>query len=161
MANGKRKVRAMGENRWTASMVEERMAEAAHVLRSLPEERVQGYFSTWPEVVRDFWDAFGWHDAVLSPARPSPTAIDRMDEAMTWLRWLDPTDAKIVWERAAKTRWKPICHRFGLARSTAWRHWVAGLALIAARLNGRRRLYTGSHVRRYAERVRADAERKY
>ncbi len=151
----------MAEKCWTASMVEERMAEAAHVLRSLPEERVQGYFSTWPEVVRDFWEVFGWHDAVLTPARPSPTAIDRMDETMTWLRWLDPTDAKIVWERAAKTRWKPICYRFGLARSTAWRHWVAGLALIAARLNGRPRLYTGSHVRRYAERVRADAERKY
>lgn len=150
----------MTEQRWTASMVEERMAEAALVLRRLPEERVQGYFSTWPEVVRDFWDAFGWHDAVLRAPRPSPAAIDRMDEAMTWLRWLDPVDAKIVWERAANTRWKPICHRFGMTRATAWRHWVAGLTLIAARLNGRPRLHTGSHVRRFAETIRAEAVRK-
>jgi hypothetical protein len=105
----------MTEHRWTASMVEERMAEAAQVLRGLPQEWGQGHFSSWPEVVRDFWDAFGWHDAVLRPARPSPAAIDSMDEAMTWLRWLDPIDAKIVWERAANTRWKPICYRFGMA----------------------------------------------
>lgn len=83
---------------------------------------------------------------------PTPESIDRMDESMRWLRWLEPVDARIVWERAAKTRWKPICHRLGMTRATAWRHWVAGLALIAHRLNGESRRPTGIHAPRAAER---------
>ncbi len=34
---------------WTPSLVEARLAEAAWVLKRLPEPRRQGYFSTWPE----------------------------------------------------------------------------------------------------------------
>ena len=49
----------MGDKHWTPLLVEEQFAEAADVLKRLPEERVQGYFSTWPEVVRSVYDAFG------------------------------------------------------------------------------------------------------
>ena len=55
----------MGDKHWTPLLVEEQLAEAADVLKRLPEEQVQGYFSTWPEVVRSVYDAFGWHDSVL------------------------------------------------------------------------------------------------
>ena len=41
---------------WTPSLVEERLAEAAFVLKRLPEPRRQGYFSTWPEVIHSFAD---------------------------------------------------------------------------------------------------------
>ena len=43
----------MGNNHWTAPLVEERLVEAAGVLKRLPEEKVQGYFSAWPDVVLD------------------------------------------------------------------------------------------------------------
>lgn len=79
----------MAEQHWTASLVEERLAEAADVLRRLPEERVQGYFSTWPAFLRDVREAYGWQQARMRPIPPSPGAIDRMDEAMRWLRWLE------------------------------------------------------------------------
>ena len=49
----------MGEMNWTPLMVEERIVEAADVLRRLPEERVRGYFGVWPEVVHDFADKVG------------------------------------------------------------------------------------------------------
>ena len=150
MASGTPGVRVMAEERWTASRVEARMADAADVLKRLPEDRVQGYVSAWPEIVRSVHESFGWQEPVLKRPWPSPGSIDRMDEAMRWLAWLEPVDARIVWERAAKTRWKPICYRVGMTRATAWRHWVAGLALIALRLNGESRLPAGIRAPRAA-----------
>lgn len=128
----------MAEQRWTASLVEERMVEAADTLKRLPEERVRGYFSTWPTVIRDYWEAFGREDVRLRRGPPSAAAIDRMDEALAWLAWLDPAEARIVWLRASGERWKTVCWKVGLARTAAHQHWMYGLCVISWRLNGRR-----------------------
>ena len=61
-----------------------------------------------------------------------------MEETFTWLAWLEPDDARIVWMRAEGERWKPICWKGGLSRQHAWRRWVVALCLIAMRLNGER-----------------------
>jgi hypothetical protein len=128
----------MAEQRWTASLVEERMVEAADTLKRLPEERVRGYFSTWPTVIRDYWEAFGREDVRLRRGPPSAAAIDRMDEALAWLAWLDPAEARIVWLRASGERWKTVCWKVGLARTAAHQHWIYALCVISWRLNGRR-----------------------
>lgn len=128
----------MAEQRWTASLVEERMVEAADTLKRLPEERVRGYFSTWPTVIRDYWEAFGREDVRLRRGPPSAAAIDRMDEALAWLAWLDPAEARIVWLRASGERWKTVCWKVGLARTAAHQHWMYALCVISWRLNGRR-----------------------
>jgi hypothetical protein len=60
------------------------------------------------------------------------------DEAMLWLRWLEIEDAKLLWLRAERTAWKPICWQFGLSRTAATRRWQYGLAVIVWRLNGKR-----------------------
>jgi hypothetical protein len=117
-------------------MVEDRVVEAAAVLRHMPPPRVAGYFSTWPEVVRSFGDLVGQEPAALKP-RPSPAAITRMEEAITWNRFLERDDAALMWARADGMQWKPICHRFGIARATAHRRWEYALSVIAWRLNGR------------------------
>ena len=59
---------------WTPSLVEERLAEAAFVLKRLPEPRRQGYFSTWPEVVHSFGDKVGQEPRPMR-ILPSPQAI--------------------------------------------------------------------------------------
>lgn len=128
----------MAEQRWSASLVEERMVEAADTLKRLPEERVRGYFSTWPTVIRDYWEAFGREDVRLRRGPPSAAAIDRMDEALAWLAWLDPAEARIVWLRASGERWKTVCWKVGLARTAAHQHWMYALCVISWRLNGRR-----------------------
>ena len=127
----------MAEQRWTASLVEERIVEAADTLKRLPEERVRGYFSTWPTVIRDYWEAFGREDVRLRRGPPSAAAIDRMDEALAWLAWLDPAEARIVWLRASGERWKTVCWKVGLARTAAHQHWMYALCVIAWRLDGR------------------------
>ena len=125
----------MADMRWTASMVEERFEEAAFTLRRLPESRVPGYFNTWPQVVRSAYEAFGWERARMPRIAPSPGAIGRMEETFTWLLWLEPDDARIVWLRAENVPWKPICWRVGLSRKTAWQRWVAALQTVASRLS--------------------------
>lgn len=122
---------------WTREQVEERLIEAADVMKRLPEVRVQGYFSTWPQIVHPFSDLVGQERQPMKRPGPAPDAIDRMEAALPWLTWLEPGDAKLVWARAEGTKWKPICWRFGIGRATACRRWEYGLSLIAWRLNGR------------------------
>ena len=123
---------------WTIEMVEERLVEAAAVIRRLPSVRVPGYFNTWPKMVIEFADRVGQQPEPMRLPPPSPSAISRMEEALLWLRWLDAEDAKMVWARSDGTSWKAICWRFGISRATANRRWQYGLCLIAWRLNGRR-----------------------
>lgn len=126
----------MGETPWTPEVVAERFEEAADTLRRLPAVKVQGYFNTWPPIIRDFWETFGWHDAEVRLGPPSPAAIDRMDKTVLWLRWLEPEEVRLVWLRAEGVRWKLICARFGIGRTTAWHRWSAALGKIAVYLNG-------------------------
>jgi hypothetical protein len=58
-----------------------------------------------------------------------------MDEALRWLRWLELDETRLVWLRAEGVRWKLICARFGIGRTTAWYRWSGALTKIAARLN--------------------------
>ena len=125
----------MGE--WTRDMVEERITEAADVLKQLPGLRHSGYFSTWPEIQRSRKELL---EAMPTPGRrppPSTSAITRMEEAITWNQYLERDDARLMWDRAAGVSWKELCYRHGISRPTATRRWEYALCVIAWRLNGR------------------------
>ncbi len=128
----------MAEIRWTPPMVEERLVEAADVMRRLPDVRAPRYFNTWPKILHEFADLVGQEPPKLKRLPPSSDAINRMEEALNWLRWLEAEDTKLAWARAERTPWKMICWRFGISRATAHRRWQYVLSLIAWRLNGRR-----------------------
>ena len=49
----------MAEPKWTPLLVEVQLAEAADVLKRLPNVTVQGYASTWPPYVREYWESYG------------------------------------------------------------------------------------------------------
>ena len=118
---------------WTPQRVAARRAEAAGVLARLPEARLRGYYSLWPPVVRAARAALGGGRA--RPIPPPPEAIDRMDEALAWLGWLEPDEARLVWLRAEGVPWKPITGRLGVGRTTAWQRWTVALLKVATRLN--------------------------
>jgi hypothetical protein len=80
-------------------IVEERLIEAAEILKRTPAVRVQGYFSLWPKIAPTFDDLVGQKPQMRRPL-PSPTAIDRMEETLDWFKWLEPPDTKIVWLKA-------------------------------------------------------------
>lgn len=122
---------------WDRGAVEERVIEAADVLRRLPEERVRGFFNTWPDMMVEFSDMVKRADEAMKLPPPHPGAISRMEETITWSRFLNPEDGKLLWARAEQAPWKAICWRFGISRATANRRYEYALCLIAWRLNGR------------------------
>jgi Domain of unknown function (DUF6362) len=122
---------------WTRDMVEERITEAADVLRQLPPVRLSGYFSTWPEILRSFGDRVGANPVPMRRPPPNPAAISRMEEAITWNRFLERDEVGLMWARAEGTPWKHLCYRFGVSRPTAHRRYDYALSVIAWRLNGR------------------------
>lgn len=122
---------------WTTAQVQDRLELAADVFAQLPAVKPQGYFNAWPDYFHSFADQVGQEPQMRRP-RPSPRQITEAEEAMLWLRWLERDDARIVWLRANRTPWKPICWELGISRATANRRWQYGIAVIVWRLNGRR-----------------------
>ena len=123
---------------WTTEKIEDRLEEAAGVLKRLPEQKVRGYFNVWPDVVHDFADMIGQKAEPMRLPPPSASSISRMEEALGWMQLLNGEDGKLIWARAEGAEWKAICWRFGVSRSTATRRWHFGLSVIALRLNGHR-----------------------
>jgi hypothetical protein len=80
---------------WTRDMVEERVNEAAAVLRRLPPVRVAGYFGTWPEIQRTAKELVSAAPLPMRLPPPSSAAISRMEEAITWNRFLERDDAHL------------------------------------------------------------------
>jgi len=121
---------------WTIARVQDRLELAADVMRQAPGVKPQGYFSAWPEYFHSFADKVGQEPKMRRPL-PSPRMITEADEAMLWLRWLEMDDAKLLWLRANRTPWKPICWQFGLSRQHANKRSQYGLAVIVWRLRGK------------------------
>jgi Domain of unknown function (DUF6362) len=122
---------ALAGPRWTPTLVAERLAEAADVLDRLPEPKARGFYSLLPLLP----DQSAGDSARATRAAPPPEAIDRMDEALGWLMWLEPEERRLVWLRAEGMPWKWITRRLGMGRTTAWQHWTAALLQLAVRLN--------------------------
>jgi len=122
---------------WTASLVEERLEEAARVLKRLPPAKVGGYFSVWPKIIPEFSDLVGQEPRPMRRPCPSPAEISRMEKTLWWTVDLESDDAKIVLMRASGERWKSIGARFGMIVPTARNHWLYALCIIARQLNGK------------------------
>ena len=116
---------------WTPTLVAERLAEAADVLDRLPEPKVRGFYSLLPLLP----DVPAGDGARTKPAPPPPEAIDRMDEVLVWLTWLESEERRLVWLRAEGLPWKRVTHRLGIGRTTAWQRWTTALLKISIRLN--------------------------
>ncbi len=119
---------------WTIEQVAERFREAAQTAHRLPPVRVQGYFNTWPAILRQPWETFSGDNACYR-FPPDPAAIDRMEETMRWVLWLGEEERHLVWMRAEGWRWRNICRRFGCDRTTAWRRWQRALTVVVGHLN--------------------------
>jgi hypothetical protein len=95
---------------------------------------VQGYFNTWPAIVRKEWEVPA-DETVYRPFPPSPEAIDRMLETMRWVQWLEVEQRHRVDAGQAlrlARHHDPLCLRphDGVAAL------AAGIADVADQLNG-------------------------
>lgn len=121
----------------SSGQIMDRLEAAAMTLRRLPNPAgsgSRGYGSSWPDAVQEAHLAYGY-----TPSRvrvtPSAADIQKMDEAIAWLNLIkDPTDRRILWMRAENHRWRAVCIRVGLVRSTCHRRALAGLLTIEKHL---------------------------
>lgn len=126
--------------KWTVTDVADRFEDAAYTLKRLPSVRVQGYFSTWPPIVRTTMEQLQEDHVPLRLGPPSAEAITRMEETIQWIFFLDDEgERRLIWLRAARVPWKPICWRIGCGRTKAWQMWTIALLKIAMRLNAKQR----------------------
>ncbi len=123
--------------KWDGKMVAARLEEAAETMKRLPANGLKpnGYVSSWPPILREFFEAYGWNKLEMRLGPPSPEAIDRMEETLEWLRWLEPDQVRLVWLHAERVPRKLIMAKIEVSRVTAWRMWAAALVVIATRLN--------------------------
>lgn len=123
----------------TAETVKLRMEEAADTLKRL---RVHGlrpseHRTHWPEVVQDFWEAYGSKDEEPKLGAPRPAAIDRMDEAMTWLFQIQSAQARgVVWGKACGLSTRRMARILGISRHYVDRLYNDALENVVRRVNG-------------------------
>ena len=121
---------------WNKEMVMAYLKEAASIHRRIPDLQVPGYYTLWPETMKDDWEQF--YDAVNGRNRlgpPMPREITFHDRVMNWLRWVDCYEQKILWMRANNIPWKILEHELGKSKTTLWRDMNSGLVRIASMLN--------------------------
>ncbi|MCH2548250.1 MAG: DUF6362 family protein [Alphaproteobacteria bacterium] len=127
----------MAQNKkWTVTDVADRFEEAVKTLKRLPPVKVQGYFNTYPEVIRTSIEIMQSEKLPMRLGPPSAEAISRMEETLNWIFWLDDEDeCRLVWLKAERVRNKQICYRLGCGRTKVWQMWTFALLKIVTRLN--------------------------
>lgn len=123
---------------WNEKLVMAYLEDAADIHRRLPQVKVDGYFTLWPETLKDDWTRL--YDAVNGKNRlasPMPHEVTFHEEVMKWLRYLDRYQQQIVWMRANSIPWKILVDEFGKSKSTLWRENKYALIRIASILNAK------------------------
>jgi hypothetical protein len=126
----------MKQHHWNEKIVMAYLEDAAAIHRRLPEVKVAGYFSLWPDTMKDDWTRL--YDAVNGKNRigpPNAREVTYHEEIMQWLRWLERPQQQIVWMRANRIPWKVLVDQFGISRVTLWHDMNSGLLRIASILS--------------------------
>ncbi len=107
---------------WNEAIVVSYLEDAASIHRRLPPDRGPGgYFTLWPETLKDDWQLL--YDMIhgkfcLGP--PMPPEVTFHEEVMEWLRVLDRPRQQLVWMRANRVPWKILIEEFGLCKQTLY-----------------------------------------
>lgn len=133
-----------------AETVIARLEEAGRTLIALPSKGCyparEG--SSWPAIVHDVAESYGYDEETVRAPVPSPQAITRMDEAYQWITLIPAqlvSHRKIVLMRSLvhpvsdrhRFSWRKIGKLFGWSHE-AVRIWHAqGIDRIVAAANGR------------------------
>ncbi len=119
---------------WTPEMVKLRLEQAAETERRRPVHNLR------PDHARSSWPAHQiQHSADVIdffPPQPSAEEIDRAEEAMNWLLWLESVDLrKLLWRKAQNVQEKILQFEFGKSRTTLHRDCKTGWSAISTTLN--------------------------
>jgi hypothetical protein len=115
----------MADREWTADCVADHFEEAFRTLRKLPPVKAQGYFNTWPDIVRTSREIARWSRSRCGcgPRPPPSPGSSRPSTGCSGSR--GGAQAGLV--ARARVPWKQISGELGLRRTTA----LAALAVLA------------------------------
>lgn len=92
------------------------LEKCADIMKRLPNAKVQGYRSYWPEVLHTIEERKLWENT-KPVVFPTTDEIKFMEQVLEYYRPLDPCETKLVWLRSERCPWKVICHKLGFCRS--------------------------------------------
>lgn len=104
-----------------AVQVFEQIQRSVRTLRKLPRVTVRNRFCNWPEIVRSFYECYGWNDPDMPRIVPTARQLTELDQVIRWIAWLSQYGEeypKIVWARAEKRSWRKIGVLVGLSHPT-------------------------------------------
>ena len=113
--------------------IKKRLEQAADVIRRLPPpRRPQGYSSSWPDVLNEASESYGYGTVNVRPSPPQGQEIDDAWEAYGWLGYLQDRDRDIVWSWAQrKFDWWEIAGKVRRSERTVQRWFADAIDRIA------------------------------
>lgn len=124
----------------TLDEIEADLREAVRILRRTPFEknsRPVHLRAAWPDVVREAADAYGYTKVRCRGGLPSPRELDRMDEVLGWLFWVEGSTRTVLFGRACDVSWRKLSAGLGFSLYNLRVIHQDGLAIIARRLGER------------------------
>lgn len=121
--------------KWTEERIANQLEQAVITMHRLPPVNIKGYTNYWPDMVLSR-DELAHSEPNPIRLPPTPEMIAKMEQALSWMKWLTEDERKLVWLRAERARWKKILRELGYAnRVTGLRKWQWALRKIAVKLN--------------------------
>ena len=105
--------------------VERRVLRACRTIRALPDRdrRFFHSFNSWPEVVQEVTEAYGYTETTMPRFRPTPGDVSDCMTALAWARGIPRNEWKLVWWRSFGVSFKHIGLRLGRSDDTARRRY--------------------------------------
>lgn len=114
----------------------EQIQRATRTLRRLPPVGVQNRFCNWPEIIRSFYECYGWNDPDPPKIYPTSRQLTELDQVIRWLAWLSQHPAwgdrytRVIWARACRLPWRPIARQMGKSPRTCQEWFRLGVHAI-------------------------------
>ncbi len=119
--------------------IEVRILTALKTLRALPDpdakiwRQFDGQSISWPEVVRESQEAYGYDEPRQRRFRPSPRDVSRMLGDLAWLEGLEKPQFRLIWWRSFDLPFSFIAARLGRSDETARRRYRDALMEVTKR----------------------------
>ena len=119
--------------------IEGRILTALKTLRALPDPdarvlaQFKGQAVSWPEVVHEHGQAYGYGEVKARPFRPSPRDVSRMLGDLAWLQGIDKPLFRLIWWRSFDLPFSFIGARIGRSPETARRRYREAIMEVTKR----------------------------